>query len=264
MVIGGLLPEKFSAKDVSKPSSKKKINTLGMTNQEGVAVASSFVDLFSMTPKQNSELTARIHHWGGLVRIFVHPYFTSYYGPSDDFRHHPSRDSNVAEGLKKLLSFPEEKTPPIIIFEERKRVIDTLARIDHDCAGQTGQNPYFVETFSQNSDPYAKGGFNYLRDVLERIGVSQILVSGIYMWIYPSYEVRADIRQENNHPLFKQGHFSAGKTVYFDGYSYLGCVGWTLVKLSLLGFRVRLSGFASPHNHRDSTLVREGHVPRYF
>lgn len=219
-----------------------------------------YINLFEMDNDQADEFRERVAAWGGLIRIFVHPRFTKYAGPSLDNPHYPGRDERVFKGLMRLVGLPANRTPPILLFEqEGDDLRETKKAIDLPLGNGKNQNVYIVETEWHDPEPVGfSDGFAALKDQLERLDVKRVIVAGIYMWIEHDSNIWSPDRvQKADHPLFRQRQFLLGENAPCKKYSYSGCAGHTLVKLAEYGFEVAVSGFASPRNHRDATLARE-------
>ena len=216
-----------------------------------------YIDLFEMSKDQADEFRERVAAWGGLIRIFVHPRFTKHTGPSFDNPHYPDRDERVFQGLMRLIGLPADRTPPILLLEqEGDDLRETKEAINLSLRDGNNQNVYVVETEWHNPYPKVEGGFVALKYKLEQLGVKRVIVAGIYMWIESDSKLwDRDSVQNANQPLFTQRQFLLGEKVVNKRYSYSGCAGYTLVRLAELGFKVMLSSFASPRNHRDVTVA---------
>jgi len=215
-----------------------------------------FLDFFNLNNKEKKLLATRVGRWQGLVRIFVHPFFTEYKGPYG-YDYYPKTDCRVSIGLKRLLRLPEKKTPPIMILEEAASLHTTRDKLS---GYSINQKAYFVATIRDNPTPTGfEDGFAHLAEELKSVGVNRVLIGGIYLHVVDNYLVPNDLRTSPNHPLFNQRSILSGNlTVKRKDFSFNGCAGYAALQLAQHGLDISFSNFASPQNMSDISSALKG------
>ena len=146
-------------------------------------------DLLKLTRRQKELLRLRVRKWNGLVRIFVHPMFEKWHFPYTEYVKDPDygRWVKIEKGLSRLITLPEEKTPPIIIMEENYRVENLMNWIDSNSSGMVQRDVYYVRTLKNTSHPLVVPRLYYdirlqwekLSRLLRSIGCKKILIGGL-------------------------------------------------------------------------------------
>ena len=139
-----------------------------------------------LQPEEKSRLALRIKKWNGLVRIFIHPLYEKWSAGPKGYpsNYDASRVIEIEQGLARLLSLPEEKTPPIIIFEENW-ALKSFYKWQRKLQGELPLNPtYIINTCQSSPTPYSTDwykakGWQDVKAGLSELGVKKILIGGI-------------------------------------------------------------------------------------
>ncbi len=142
------------------------------------------LDLLELTFEERRKLKERIDRNKGLIRIFVHPMYEKWRGNEKYYLADPHcrRLVEIEVGLGKLLSLPEENTPPILIMEEVMFVQSLQNWFENNPHGTPRSDVYFVKTLQ--NDPTPPTGLNrpdawrMFREFLRGLGVQKILIAG--------------------------------------------------------------------------------------
>jgi len=146
-------------------------------------------DFLELTSEKSQELKARIEKWHGLVRMFVHPMYEKWRGHEEQYRNDSkfAKLIQIEQVLAKLLAMPEEKTPPIIIMEEKDYVVKLQQWLKENPVGSSQGGVYFVRTLPKFPTPWLKGreyndyagAWEKLIETLDDCGVKKILMGGM-------------------------------------------------------------------------------------
>ncbi len=196
-------------------------------------------NLFEMSPEQILKLEKRVLDSKGIIRIFIHPYYSEL--PDDPptkvtpSRDHKAQYNTMLSGFEKLLVSDSKNVPPIFVFEETVKMKSTISKIK-DFAHQ---DVYYVPTAEEAAAPlipedkkpqlqieygYVPQGWRYTTDLLKKIGVTDIVLGG---------------RNFNLSP-YKQGTLMSLDSCVGNAYSILQ-----------LDFRIKFSMFTYPNRIKD-------------
>lgn len=148
-----------------------------------------FVDFLMLSQEEEDAFKKRIEQNKGLVRIFVHPYYekiTPYYSKK---RAEKIEAINLA--LQKMLSLPEEKTPPILFFEEKEK----RSKLEENIGDIELKNRiYTIPTHESSPEPFIhkKGvteeekmkNWTPVIEKLKALGVKKALIGGMQFNVY--------------------------------------------------------------------------------
>ena len=141
-------------------------------------------DLFQLSAAEQAALRTRIKEWDGLVRVFIHPLFEKMRW-GDDYLHDPAGSAwvDIEKGLSRILSLPEDKVPPVIIFEEHPYVEKLSKWVSNNRYGTSRNNPYIIRTELKYPALYGvldrKSGWKMISDNFKHMGISHILMGGM-------------------------------------------------------------------------------------
>jgi len=203
-----------------------------------------FVDFLNLSPEQKDELKKRIEENNGLVRIFVHPFFNKITPDYNKERAKKMKAMNLA--LQKILSLPEEKTPPILFFEEMEKISELEENIQAIGTTEFKNKVYTVPTFRKDPEPAildADGKlirnpekhWKIMNEKLKSVGIKKIIIGGMEFMTY------AMGRTSRNKP---------------DEIKFLGCVGEAIRRLSD-DFDVEVSHLTFPENRQDFDEIKQ-------
>ncbi|KKQ04026.1 MAG: hypothetical protein US18_C0021G0004 [Parcubacteria group bacterium GW2011_GWB1_36_5] len=146
-------------------------------------------DLFELTSKEKQALQERIEKWQGLVRIFVHPMYEKWRGNESEYINDPDNQKlvQIEEVLSKLLAMPENKTPPIVIMEERVFIKELEKWLKENSQGSSQEGVYFVKTCRDDPTPKLRkittDPWKLLTEILRGLGVRKILIGGMQLGV---------------------------------------------------------------------------------
>ena len=110
-------------------------------------------NILNLTPEEAEGLRERVDRWNGLVRIFIHPLYEKWRGHEEKYIHDKlHRLTEIETVLTRLVSMPQDMTPPIIVFEEQRHSAQFTDWIAKKSRGE--MNCYVVETADNNPTPY--------------------------------------------------------------------------------------------------------------
>lgn len=198
------------------------------------------LNFLELSEAEENLLKKRIEENQGLIRVFVHPYFEKISPFLNKKRAEQMKVMNLA--LQKILSLPEEKTPPILFFEEEEEI----PQLEEGIGDIELKNKiYTIPTFSCNPGPRInKEEFNVktieknwkvVIDKLKSLEVKKILIGGIQLL------------------AFAEASFSPDKS---DEIKYQGCVGGAINHLSE-NFDIEISNLAFPESRKDVDEIKK-------
>lgn len=145
------------------------------------------VDFLTLSQEQEDALKQRIEENQGLIRVFIHPYYekTSY----SKERAEKIKAMNLA--LQKILSLPEEKTPPILFFEEKEK----MPKLEENMGDIELKNRiYTIPTHESSPEPsiHKKGviekekmrNWTPVIEKLKALGVKRALIGGMQFKVH--------------------------------------------------------------------------------
>lgn len=189
--------------------------------------------LLNLDESENQKLVRRVQKWNGLVRIFVHPLYEKWanHGGEGYLKREKDvlRHKEIETVFARLLSMPEDKTPPIIVFEENwalgcfRKWLRRLPR------SQSQNTPYVINTMESSPDPYweypdwnKRIGWNVPEAVLKGIGIQKILIGGIALDVAHTYGGEIILDKTNKSPYVSRclgivlSHLSKDKAGEFE------------------------------------------------
>jgi hypothetical protein len=113
--------------------------------------------------------------------------FEKWHWPADQYHtcSEYGRLIQIETTLSRLLAMPEDRTPPIIIMEERHNVIRLEEWVRKNPRGTSQRNAYYIRTWMDNPRPiiprvpYYKSTWEALVKKLDSVGVKKILMGGM-------------------------------------------------------------------------------------
>ena len=154
-----------------------------------------FLDFFELSKEQELLLQEGVEKNNGLIRVFIHPYYKA---PEEELEE-PLKIVLIDKAIKKILYLAPDKTPPVFIFEEERKI--NRLRDSFEFEAQFLQNRiYIVPTFMDSSWPKI-GSLNgsrnekqqeifdreeewdFLNRRLKELGVKKILMGGMNLYI---------------------------------------------------------------------------------
>ncbi|KKU50915.1 MAG: hypothetical protein A3A28_01575 [Candidatus Sungbacteria bacterium RIFCSPLOWO2_01_FULL_47_32] len=198
-------------------------------------------NLWELSGEEIGELRSRIEVSRGLVRMFIHPFYEA----SEQYPE-KSREAEllqrIDEGLKRIATLAEERTPAIFLMEPFRKV-EELSRSFSDVALKN--RLYVIPTHSASPQPFLNGdkegldaddcwseNWNILLDWFKELGVKKVMIGGQYLIIGRTIY----------HP--EQGRASK------DELELRGCVG-AAGRMFEKDFEVEFSNFAFPKTQKD-------------
>jgi hypothetical protein len=109
----------------------------------GYKEVSNFISLLALDKKQKSFLSDKINKAEGLIRIFVHPFYSN-----SDFDN--SLQRRVSRAVSKSV---EANKVPVIILEEESRIANTKEQLTKRGIDSSGSLVYFIPTFNGSPVP---------------------------------------------------------------------------------------------------------------
>ena len=150
----------------------------------------NFLELFEY---QEEIFRQRIKKNQGLVRIFIHPYYEDIVSWNRESKHSTKIES-MHLIIQRILALPDDRTPPILFFEEfhKLSILDDIIR-----SMKIVQNTsYVISTHASTSEPkrtfldYSEGkqssekrNWQVVVNKLKVLGVTKILIGGMYLSI---------------------------------------------------------------------------------
>lgn len=205
----------------------------------------NIVNVASISDDEIRILEQRTANFGGLIRIFMHPFYENYEKVQCLKDHienglYPKIDV-IKTGMARILSRPSNKTPPIFIFEELVKLDQTAGKIA-EMNKESENNVYFVPTQRDSSQPKftddsiyddgSKDNWKELIGIFKYIKVRKILIGGMRLTI--TYLRQQDPLSES---LEEKLDFSR-------------CVGFAINELSDF-FEIEISNLTHPHSRID-------------
>jgi hypothetical protein len=143
-------------------------------------------DLQELTEDQKEILKAKVEKHKGLVRIFIHPYYSEQQ-QTNEHLYEGNRVTIVEQGLERLLA--ANKLPPTILFEPQKHVHSTIEKLA-PILERSGNNIYLVKTNDHTPTPYTPNetaeeefhSWQKLIAILKELGIKKCLIGGMYLW----------------------------------------------------------------------------------
>jgi hypothetical protein len=177
------VPEKFNC----------RLNSKEIANPDA-----RYYDIFNLSENESQELSEKIAQNDGLIRVFVHPYYSLHeihcQAQIDDLE-------RIDAMLGKILVNKKEKRPPVIIMEDYQAIEDLyelLKSFNED-------DIYIAPTFSDSSQPYPQndsvqmpkkevGCKNWAAfiDLLDTLGVRKIIIGGQYISVQSMQSARSN------------------------------------------------------------------------
>lgn len=147
------------------------------------------VDFLTLSQEQEDAFKKRIEQNKGLVRVFIHPYFEKITPHYSEKRAEKIKAINLA--LQKMLSLPEEKTPPILFFEEKEKI----SKLEENIGNIELKNRiYTIPTYGSSPEPFIhkKGvteeekmkNWTPVIEKLKALGVKKALIGGMQFDVY--------------------------------------------------------------------------------
>jgi hypothetical protein len=154
--------------------------------------------LLNLGPSEKKRLTKRVKKWNGLIRIFVHPLYEKWTNhESEGWVEHEKdveRHAEIEMVFARLLSMPEDKTPPLITFEENWALSRFRKWLRHVPQALPANIPYVINTMESSPDPYyhyddykSRVDWDKPKTVLKELGVQKILIGGISLDVAHTY-----------------------------------------------------------------------------
>lgn len=171
------------------------------------------VSIFKMGEKEAAALRERVIKNNGLIRVFIHPYFTEY-GESQERDRQEGRDSfpdsidlkGAELAFKRILSLKPEKTPPILVFIGAASIDDFLDQYKDTITDKLyiiptreySPTPLTPEFYPKNpsKDPFAELdlseeykdkreeiGWQETAKRLKKLGVKKIIIGGAELYL---------------------------------------------------------------------------------
>jgi len=135
------------------------------------------LDIFNLSEHERDIIEERIQNYNGLIRIFVHPYFTT--------------DSRFTDRINTIVSAVLSGEGPATIIMEDYRQIESLY---YKVRSALKNDVYVAPTFEDSGEPYPDNdsvlregesfhGSNWTKyiDLLKSLGVGKIIIGGIYI-----------------------------------------------------------------------------------
>jgi hypothetical protein len=205
------------------------------------------LNLFKLSSSENDELRRQIENQKGHVDILVHPYYPCY---SDFFNNSVSIYHQQREKFMKDLLAGKK---PLILFEERSEL--NLRKLSLPRDFKNGKI-HMVTTYQNTPTPVLPkreilalrenevitdaASWNYLKNVLVRIGVKHIGIGGRQLVVTEGdwdggWEQKINAEKQPNVSEWLKGNKIP-----------LGCVGFAAIELAKRGFDVSFSSITSP------------------
>lgn len=153
----------------------------------------ALLNFLELSEYQKEIFRQRIKKNQGLVRIFIHPYYEHVASWVRESKH-PTKIESIHLIIQRILALPDDRTPPILFFEEYHRlsILDDIIR-----SMKIVQNTsYIVPTYISMSEPKhtplddsegkqssEKRNWQVVVNKLKALGVTKILIGGMYLFI---------------------------------------------------------------------------------
>lgn len=261
----------------------------GQHNQEMISKSGpEFFDILEDESIQ-TRLKREIELQGGVVRVYVHPSFEQMLSlqrvaPTDldaaikeryeklNNSEDPvdQRESRVTKGFMRVLESSDEKTPPVLVFEEKESMAIS-EKIIEKLAPEIKRPVYFIPTHRWDPVPLIAGelpqdrygqrkgtdeAWELLSEYFKSLGIKKILLGGQLMYLNTGYnyshpgnigkgeEARDRLLGDDHHELK-----ASFKGCVFETYRHL---------LENMGDIVELSNMSYPNNRHDINQLRQG------
>jgi len=195
-------------------------------------------DLPVMSDIEKEVFRKRLEASGGVARAFVHPFYEDHdqggeagsLYVKDRFKGDRVSKEEIQQVFFKLLKMPKEKTPPLLIFEERSFLGGMEEILEKNVGTEMQNDLYIVPTVNDGSIPVRRPGdpgdapsrWQKFNASLKELGLKKVLIGGMY--------------------LIKGGPASSQR--------YAGCVGQATEALQN-DFEVEISALSYPQNRSD-------------
>ena len=205
-----------------------------------------FINLFELTPEEESALKKQVDENRGGIRVLIHPFWDT--GAPEEAQ------QNYSRSLSRLLSSEGLRKVPLIIFEEEEEELEQtkskLAAEIESCPGgeitfylvltQTGRPEPKPDkdctNLSKENTELAEKNWRVLTDILKRAEVKKILVGGKGLSAYIGENDQLQYQQQ-----FAQKWPGGEKIVVGH------CVGQAIQNLAKY-FEVDISAITFPHS----------------
>ncbi len=249
-------------------------------------------NLFKLDASEQDILQTRVEAAGGTARIIVHPFFEAYHHPWFHAwkRYHRANPEirKIEEEVERVLLSDLSTSPPLIVFEETERVLDTEERIRRGSGGGVAapQNGdiYVVPTIEESPTPDLyhenipkkfsrydramvkksrkayKDSWRKFAETLEGLGVKKALINGMYFHVLRAWDDKALVAKgspkEIGYARLRNGRVSRNLDDYLKG-----CVATVMKKLQRAGIAVELSGTTFPHGAEEFNGIKNKLAP---
>ncbi|MES2409774.1 MAG: hypothetical protein V4509_05770 [Patescibacteria group bacterium] len=170
----------------------------------------SFYMFQSLNGEEKKTLKERVDKFGGLVRIFVHPYYEDHPEPSTAhlkgdaairknqsafktmqgvFQEKTYKQEKIKEVLKKLLEGDTDSVPVTVIFEEENNIVGIIDILSQELNARAERKIFLIPTKS-GSGSLDKETEITVNDNFREIGASRFMISGNYLLDTPNENLR--------------------------------------------------------------------------
>lgn len=231
-----------------------------------------FKPVFEMDPEEKEILKAKVEKSDGLVRIFIHPFYSRV---SDNFKDVKRDPAAVEEGMVRIINSSDERTPPLFLFEQQMQIEDSEA-ILADVLESSHNDLYLVPTQVNSANPkMSKSGegdstaarakaWTELRSLFREVGVKKIIIGGMHMKIEPvpsRFKTGAGYHPKAKHFLMNEAfrRQREKKGARSTDYYITQCVGEAAQQLS--SFDLEISGMTFPDSRKELHEIEKGGLP---
>ena len=221
------------------------MNETNENTRETQQVSGEQIDfIFSLSDETIDDLKKRIDESNGLVRVFIHPYYSKNNGET-------TRETKSSKGLDSIISSSSEKTPPIIVFEESSMVKKTTKHLV-EVSGQSRAKTILVETNDKTSNPKTETmgteeeRWGAVINILIQLGVKKVLIGGEKLEIIGG-ELLNFLSKDFDRFRVRRALEGAKNT----NYSFFGCVGQAIKYFEQFGITVEISNLSHPESRAD-------------
>ena len=229
-----------------------------------------FQNLLTLTPENLRLLRETVVRNHGVARIFVHPFF-EYYSPSPFHREDPKRFLALnpkVEAIERacIRLAGNKEAPPLILFEEERRLEKTRRRL----AAHVGKGTvYYVPTLNDRGipkiEPLGVPGeypetfedwelvWRVATAPLLKAGVLSVIIGGMFLEIF--HEKDRIVKPRNIHSYRASRRRQGAEYTLYD-IEY--CTGNIIKEMSRHFEVVQVSCLAHPHSYGDIRRVERG------
>ena len=221
------------------------MNKINENTRETQQVSGGQIEsIFCLSDETIDDLKRRINKSNGLVRVFIHPYYSKNNGET-------TAETKSSKGLDSIISSSSEKTPPVIVFEESSMVEKTTEHLV-EALGQSHAKTILVETNDKTSNPKTeamgteKERWASVINILIQLGVKKVLIGGEKLEIIGG-DLLNFIDKDFDQFKIRRALEGAQNT----NYSFFGCVGQAIKYFEQFGIAVEISNLSHPESRID-------------